>query len=284
MAFAELKEALILIKRLPLLWVPGIIGGFLAASLWVIYNLGGMFFSSRLLVIAWLVLLVFTTGMLVVIRNNGGDIRAMLEGGARYYFKVLLPQLVIIFIGMVVVLLVMITFALLGATSDTSMATALTIGFMIPTIILTFFFDTAAVFEERKVFESLKRSIQLVFAHMNEVIAFLLIWAAIFFGIIFCLMAVWSFFLSMFLYDNLEPITRYNETQLLAFTPDQLLTMIGTEGMWITALVIFVGGFLLITIFYSYKSCFYKKIAQGVVITQEPTTGEYDSKGRYYKY
>jgi len=280
MAFAELKDAFILLKHLPLLWVPGIIGGFLAASLWVIYNLGGMFFSSRLLVIAWLVLLLFTTGMLVVTRNNGGDIRAMLEGGVRYYFKVLLPQLVIIFIGMVVVLLVMITFALLGATSDTSMATALTIGFMIPTIILTFFFDTAAVFEERKVFESLKRSIQLVFAHMNDVVAFLLIWAAIFFGIIFCLMVVWE----AFLFDKLEPITRYNETQLLAFTPDQLLTMIGTEGMWITALMLFVGGFLLIPIFYSYKSCFYKKIAQGVVITQEPTTGEYDSKGRYYKY
>src|SRR5512137_973931 len=280
MAFAELKEALVLLKHLPLIWVPGIIGGFLAASLWVIYNLGGMFFSSRLLVIAWLVLLLFTTGMLVVIRNNGGDIRAMLEGGVRYYFKVLLPQLVIIFIGMVVVLLVMITVALLGATSDTSMAIALSIGFMIPTIILTFFFDTAAVFEERKVFESLKRSIQLVFAHMSDVFAFLLIWAAIFFGIIFCLMVVWE----AFLFDKLEPITRYNETQLMAFTPDQLLTMIGSEGIWITALMLFVGGFLLIPIFYSYKSCFYKKIAQGVVITQEATTGEYDSKGRYYKY
>ena len=220
MAIAELKEAFILLKHLPLIWIPGIIGGFLAASLWVIYNLGGMFFSSRLLVIAWLVLLVFTTGMLVVIRNNGGDIRTMLEGGARYYFKVLLPQLVIIFVGIIVVLLVMITFALIGATSDTSMATALTIGFMIPTIILTFFFDTAAVFEERKVFESLKRSIQFVFAHMNDVVAFLLIWAAIFFGIIFCLMALWSFFLSIFFYDRLEPITRYNETQTPGINPE----------------------------------------------------------------
>jgi hypothetical protein len=284
MAFAELKEAFILLKRLPLLWLPGIIGGFLTASLWVIYNLGGMFFSSRLLVIAWLVLLVFTTGVLVVIRNNGGDTRAMLEGGVRYYFKVLLPQLVILFIGMVVILLVMITFALLGATSDTSLATAISIGFMIPTIILTFFFDIAAVFEDRKVFESLKRSIQLVFAHMNDVVAFLLIWAAIFFGTIFCLMALWSFFLSIFFYDRLEPITRYNETQLQALTPDQLLAMIGPEGMWITALVLFIGGLLLIPVFYSYKACFYKKIAQGVIITQEPTTGEYDSKGRYYKY
>jgi hypothetical protein len=280
MAIAELKEALILLKSVPLLWIPGIIGGFLAASLWVIFNLGGMFFSSRLLVIAWLVLLVFTTGMLVIIRNNGGDIRAMIYGGVRYYFRVLLPQLVIIFIGMVVVLLVMITISFIGATSDTSMATALSIGFLIPTILLTFFFDAAAVFEDRKVFESLKRSIQLVFAHFNEVIAFLLVWAAIFFGIIFFLMVIWE----AFLFNKLEPITRYNETQLLAFTPNQLLTMIGTDGMWISAIILFTGGFLLIPIFYSYKACFYKKLAQGVVIIQEPTTGEFDSKGRYYKY
>ena len=63
MAIAELKEALLLLKRLPLLWIPGIVGGFLAASLWVTFNLAGTFFSSRLLVIAWLVLMVFTTGM-----------------------------------------------------------------------------------------------------------------------------------------------------------------------------------------------------------------------------
>ena len=280
MAIAELKEALLLLKRVPLLWIPGIIGGFLAASLWVTFNLAGTFFSSRLLVIAWLVLMVFTTGMLVIIRNNEADIRAMLAGGVRYYFRVLLPQLFIIFIGIIVVLLVMITFGLIGAPSDTSMAAALSIGFMIPTIILTFFFDTAAVFEDRKVFESLKRSIQLVFGHINDVVAFLLVWAAIFFGIIFCLMVVWE----AFLFDKLEPITRYNETQLLAFTPDQLLAMIGPDGMWITALLLFVGGLLLIPVFYTYKACFYKKLAQGVVITQEPTTGEYDNKGRYYKY
>ena len=280
MAIAELKEALLLLIRVPLLWIPGIVGGFLAASLWVTFNLAGTFFSSRLLVIAWLVLMVFTTGMLVIIRNNEADIRAMLAGGVRYYFRVLLPQLFIIFIGIIVVLLVMITFGLIGAPSDTSMAAALSIGFMIPTIILTFFFDTAAVFEDRKVFESLKRSIQLVFGHINDVVAFLLVWAVIFFGIIFCLMVVWE----AFLFDKLEPITRYNETQLLAFTPDQLLAMIGPDGMWITALLLFVGGLLLIPVFYTYKACFYKKLAQGVVITQEPTTGEYDSKGRYYKY
>jgi len=280
MAIAELKEALTLLRRMPLLWLPGIIGGFLGAALWVIFNLSGTFFTSRLLVISGLVLLIFTTGMLVIIRNGEGDIRAMLDGGVRYYFRVLLPQLVIIFGVMVIVMLAMITFGLVGATSDVSMATALSIGFMIPTVILTFFYDTAAVFEDRRVFESLQRSIHLVFTHIIDVIAFLFVCAAIFFGIIFSLMVVWE----AFLFDKLEPISRYNETQLQAFTPEQLLAMIGPGGMWITAVIIFAASFLLIPLFYSYKACFFKKLAKGVVIPQQPVTGEYDSKGRYYKY
>ena len=284
MAIAELKEALILLRRMPVLWIPGIIGGFLAAALWVSFNLSGTFFSSRLLVISGLVLLVFTTGMLVIIRNDEGDIRAMLAGGIRYYFRVLLPQLVIIFGVMVIVMLAMITFGLVGTTSDVSMATALSIGFMIPSVLLTLFFDTAAVFEDRRVFESLQRSSHLVFTHINDVVAFLFVCAVIIVGIIVMLMIVWSMFLSIFLYDKLEPISRYNDTQLQAFTSDQFIALIGPEGMWITAIILFIGVFLLIPIFYSYKACFFKKLAQGVVITQQPTTGEYDSKGRYYKH
>jgi hypothetical protein len=280
MAIAELKEAIILLKRLPSLWIPGIVGGILAAALWVIFNLSGTFFAGRLLLISVLVLLLFTTGMLVIIRNNEGDIRTMLTGGIRYYFRVLLPQLIIIFGVIIIVLLANITIGLVGATSGSSMVTALAIGFMIPTVLLTFFFDTAAVFEERKVFESIRRSIQLVMTHINDVIAFLFVCAGISIGIIFMLMIIWE----AFLYDKLEPITRYNETQLQTFTPDQLSAMIGPGGMWITAIILFIGVFLLLPLLYTYKACFFRKLARGAVIIQQPTTGDYDSKGRWYKY
>ena len=280
MAITELKEAIILLKQLPSLWIPGIVGGILAAALWVTFNLSGTFFASRLLVIFGLVLLLFTTGMLVIIRNNEGDLRTMLAGGIRYYFRVLLPQLIIIFGVMLIFTLVIVTFSLIGASSDMSMVTALTLGFMIPTVLLTFFFDTAAVFEERKVFESIRRSIQLVMTHINDVIAFLFVCAGISIGIIFMLMIVWE----AFLYDKLEPITRYNETQLQTFTPDQLGAMIGPGGMWITAIILFIGVFLLLPLLYTYKACFFRKLTRGAVITQQPTTGDYDSKGRWYKY
>jgi hypothetical protein len=280
MAITELKEAILLLKRMPSLWIPGIVGGILAAALWVTLNLSGTFFASRLLVIFGLVLLLFTTGMLVIIRNNEGDFRTMLTGGIRYYFRVLLPQLIIIFGVMLIFTLVMVTFSLIGASSDISMVTALTFGFMIPIVLLTFFYDTAAVFEERKVFESIRRSIQLVMTHISDVITFLLVCAAMSIGIIFILMIIWE----AFLYDRLEPITLYNETQLQTFTPEQLIALIGPGGMWITAIILFIGVFLILPLLYTYKACFFRKLARGAVIIQQPTTGDYDSKGRWYKY
>ena len=280
MAIAEFREALQLLRRMPLLWVPGLIGGLSGSALWILLNLSGTFFAGRLLLVSGLVLLLFTTGMLVIIRNTSGDLRALVGGGIRYYFKVLLPQLVIFFAILVVFVLIIITFALTGSTPDPVFMIIITFCIMIPSLVLTLFFDTAAVFEERKVFDSIHRSIGLVTTHLSEVIAFIVVSIAVAFGIVVCLMVVWE----AFLYDKLEPITRYTEAQLQTFTPEQLVALIGPDGMWITAVIIFLAGFLLIPILYSYKACFFKKIAGSPVTIQQQMSGEYDSKGRWYKY
>jgi hypothetical protein len=280
MAIAEFKEAAILLRRIPALWIPGVIGGFLAATLFVIYNFSGAFYAGRLLILSGLVLLLFTTGMLATIKKNEGNIRTLLEGGSRYYFRVLLPQLIIIFTVILIVTFVMITLSFISASSDVSSITALTLGFLIPLIVLTIFYDTAAVFEDRKVFDSIRRSVQLVMSHLREVITFLFVCAVISIGIIFSLMIVWE----AFLYDKLEPITRYNETQLQTFSHDQLITIIGPGGMWITAIILFIGVFLLIPLLFSYKACIFRKLTHETGSIQQQTDGEYDSKGRWYKY
>jgi hypothetical protein len=279
MAIAELKEALILLRRMPILWIPGVVGGSLAAALWITLNLYGTSFAGRLVVFSGLALLIFTTGMLTIIRNNQGTVRALLAGGIRYYFRVLLPQLVIVSGIILFFILLTVTFSLFGIT-DITIVTALTFGFTIPTLLLTFFYDTAAVFEERRVFESISRSIHLVFAHVNEVIVFFLVYLAIFIGVVLALMIIWE----AFLYNKLEPLSHYNETQLQTLSPDQLVAMIGPGGIGVTAVVLFLGVVLLLPILYSYKACFFKKLAGGIIITQQPTTGEFDSKGRWYKY
>jgi len=104
--------------------------------------------------------------MLTVIRSNEATGRALLTGGITYYFRVLLPQIVIFSVLILVFILCTITFALLGLASDIGLLSALTFGIMMPTLMLTFFFDTAAVFEDRKVYESIQRSVLLVSNHM----------------------------------------------------------------------------------------------------------------------
>jgi hypothetical protein len=280
MAIAELKEALALLFRMPVLWIPGILGGAFAAIIWLTLFVSGAFFTSRLIIIFTLVLLFFTTGMLSVIRNNEATGRAFVAGGLNNYFRVLLPQLVIAFALMVVFILCTITFALFGLASDIGLLTSLTIGIMIPTLMLTFFFDTVAVFEDRRVFESIQRSILLVSEHMMEVLSFFIVSALLCAGIIFGLMIVWE----AILFEKLEPIMNFTDAQRAAFTPDQLFAMIGQEGMWVTAIILFIGVLILLPLLFSYKACFYKKMASSTVTIEQQTYGEYDSKGRWYKY
>ena len=280
MAVAELKEAIQLLRVNPVLWIPGIVAGILASSLWVLYNTTGAFFTSRLLIIVGLIYLFFITGLLVIVKNNGGGIRDLITGGAHNFFRVLLPQLAIIFFLGLVTIIAFITVSLAGGNPDPSIAAFLMLALGIPTMVMTSFFDTAAVFEERRVFDSIRRSIEIVAVRLNEVIAFLLVEAGIIAVTVFALMILWE----AFLYDKLEPLTRFNETQIQAFTPDQMMAMIGPSGLWITAVVLFVAGLLLVPLLTSYKACFYRSLAGRAPVIQQETTGEYDSKGRWYKY
>jgi hypothetical protein len=280
MAFDELREAVRLLFRMPLLWIPGIVGGAFGAIIWLTLFFSGAFFTSRLLVIFALVLLFFTTGMLAVIRNNEATGRALLTGGLNNYFRVLLPQIVIFSVLILVFILCTITFALLGLTSDIGLLSALTFGIMMPTLMLTFFFDTAAVFEDRKVYESIQRSVLLVSNHMMDALGYFIVSALLSAGVIFGLMIVWE----AVLFDKLKPLMDFTDAQREAFTPDQLIAMIGQDGIWITAIIIFLGVLILLPLLFSYKACFYKKMASSAVTIEQQTYGEYDSKGRWYKY
>ncbi|MGB7787963.1 hypothetical protein [Methanoregula sp.] len=279
MAIAELKTAFGLLSRMPVLWIPGVVCGLCAAALWLVFNFSGTFFAGRLVIVSGLIMLLFITGMFWSAKNESGNIRTLVEGGIRYYFRVLLPILVIIFTVMLVFILIFITLTLAGVTPDPVLMAAVSLVIMIPSIILSFFCDTAAVFEDRGVFDAIRRSIELVGTRLQEVIAFLAICAVITAGVLFSLMILWE----AVLYDRLEPLTHYTEAQIQAFTPDQLVAIIGPDGTWITALVLFIACLILVPVLFTFKACFFKSLAQKEVPVQQ-ATGEFDSKGRWYKY
>jgi hypothetical protein len=281
MVFTELKEAFALLQRIPALWIPGVVAGVLAAVLWLVFNTQGSFFASRLVLLFSLIAVFFLAGSYAVIRSGNGGIRELCAGGIQYLLRVLLPLLVILFCTLILVTLVMITLSFGGALASPEFITVFSVCIFVPVIFLTSFFDTAAVFEDRRIFDAIRRSIELVSANTTRILKFYVTSAALFFIVTFSLMIVWE----AALFDKLEPITRFNETQIAEFTPDQLTGMIGADGMLITAVCLFLGFLVLLPVLSTYKACFFRSLALGSVSTTGPqVTGEYDSKGRWYKY
>jgi len=279
MSVAEFREACGLLVRMPVLWIPGVVGGLCAAFIWLLFILSGAFFAGRFVVITGLIVLFFIAGMLAVIRQNEGSVGMLATGGRQYFFRVLLPLLVVLFMILLVFVLVILTLTLIGIPSDPALLVFLSFGVAIPSILMTLFSETAAVFEDRKVFESIQRSVDIVSQNTGKVISFVLISALASATILFSLMIVWE----ALLFDKLEPLTHYTEEQLKTFTPDQLLTMIGSDGIWVTAVILFLAGLLLIPLLMSYKVCTFRRLAGNTILIQQ-VTGEYDSKGRWYKY
>ncbi len=280
MALSEFKEALGLLGKLPVLWIPGVVAGLLIASLWILFDISGSFFAGRLLLVALLVILLFIAGMLAIIRRGEGGARLLVSEGMRYYFRVLLPQLIIV-CGSVLVFSIFMVVATLAIGGAPDMGIMSVISFFITILVLffTFFYDTAAVFEDMRVFDSIRRSIHLSTTHAGQVIRFFFVCAACCIAVIFGLVLVWE----AALYERLQPITTYNETQLSSLTPDQFIGLVGHDGMWITAILICVGIVILLPVLITYKACFFRKIAGSPLIIQQQS-GEYDSKGRWYKY
>jgi hypothetical protein len=281
MSLAAFRDTIDVLIESPVLWVPGLACGLLTAVTWLVLIQFGTFYTSRLMVIFSLVVLFFITGILTVIKKNSKTLREMIVGGALYYFRVLVPRLVIVFSVLIIFIFVLLTLGIVGINLEEGAAlfTFLLLGVVLPFEILTFFYDTAVVFDEKKVFESLERSIDIITAHLGEVIHFFTGYLLIILSISFAFMVIWTALLS----DRLEIISQYNQPQIQSFSNDQIIVMIGPDGVLITALVIFCWMTILVPVLYTYKACFYRIIADGTAPVQQQI-GEYDNKGRWYKY
>jgi len=282
MVLKELQESVRVVWQTPVLWVTGIVAGLLGAVLWIMLNLSGTFFTSRLVIIAGLVMVLFVAGTFGLLKKNEKGAGTMVREGARYYFRVLLPGLVIFFMLMLVFVVIMTVMMIFSqGSTDYEAAGLCAIFFMVPTVFMAFFCDTAAVFEDLRVFASIRQSIVTVSRNTWKVLGFYVTCCVLSFIDFFVVAIIWE----GLLFDKLEPLTHYNETQLAAFTPDQLVTMIGPDGMWVTALIIFLGVVFLVPILLTYKATFYQSLTkESPAATVQQMTGEFDSKGRWYKY
>lgn len=276
MLLDALKDGLAYIRKWPILWILGIVAGALAAITLLLQFFSGTFYSERIGIIQLLILPFFIGGSLHIVREKRGSLSILIEGGKRYYFRILLASMVIIFAALITMLLLVITLAIIGISAEATIFPIIIAGVLVPILFFTFFYDTVLVFENRKVLESLRCSVEFVINGSFNVLLFIILNLIIFAGIVVIAFTLWALWLG----ERLEPLINQNLTAPVAIDPSFLLEVLGTDGVFLTAFVYFVALTVGVTILYAYKAAFFERYR-----TNTPdSTGEYDTKGRWYKY
>lgn len=276
MTLKSITGAAGLLRQHPILWLIGLVMGVLAVLNLVIPLYGGAFYTQPLAILQVLVMPFLVGGVYGTIRTENFSMSTFVESGKTYYFRILLPSLVIFFAVILTVILLAIPLALISAGAAATM-TPLLFGVILSIAFFTFFYDTAAVFEETGVFESIRRSVEFVMNNIGSVLVFYLVNIVAFAALGFFSLFAWT----ALLLEKLEPLTTMRPEELQAVMPEDLLALIGTEGIWISAIIYAVVIVLFSVFLYAYKASFFKNHAGAV---QQVQQGEYDEKGRWYKY
>jgi len=275
----SLREALARMADTPALWITGLyLGGIFALDL-LIPATGNTVLGARIGFLGLCALPFFIGGMYGAIKGDDRGIRGYLGAGARYYFRILIAGTVILAAALLTVILVMVPFTLLGGSPLEFLPAAL-LGVAIPFAFFTFFFDTAVVFEDRKVLDSIRRSVEFTMGDPKRTVGFYLVNLAIGILIFFVSVVIWSVAIA----DRLQPFMDVNQTVFqMNMTAEQVMNLIGVSGLWAGAIIgffaVLIGGTLLL----SFKACLFKRNVMSAA-SAAPPHGEFDEKGRWYRY
>lgn len=276
MVTASLRAAASLLRS-PAAWLPGLALGGIAASFIITQYYLGLFIAERLTIVLLALMPFFMAGLLSIVKTGDAGMHSFASGGISGYFRVLLPSLFILFAILVTIFLLMIPLLALGIGGQVLVFMVLTCGLSI--LFFTIFSDTAAILEGKTVFESIRRSVEFVLRTTHSCVIFYLISLVAGIAIVFVTLLFWT----ASLYGRLETIAGLTPEEMQSFTPEQMNTLLGPDGILITALFLFAGITVAFSLLYAFKACFYRDYAgreeAGTVVE-----GEYDSKGRWYKY
>ncbi len=275
MVAESLRSALSLL-RIPAAWLPGVAGGLFSASFIILQFFSGVFIAERLWVLEMVVFPFFVAGLMHLVKTGERSFSSFGSGAIAGYFRVLLPSLVIFFGLLLTLFLLLLPLAALGLAETVLVFVIMSASITI--LFFTFFYDAAAIIEGRKVFDSIRRSVEFVLQQTRACLVFYLISLAIVVAVFFAVVLAWT----ASLYNRLEPLAGMSAAEIQSFSPDQFNALLGADGILVTALLAFIGVTLATSVVYSFKACFFRDYAGPV--TAVPLEGEYDEKGRWYRY
>ncbi|MDD4127611.1 MAG: hypothetical protein PHV39_07990 [Methanomicrobium sp.] len=289
MGFQSLHKTILLLRH-PVLWIAGIFAGLISScGIYLAFSgTDGAFYAERLFVFSLVLVPFFLAAVYGAVKKNDYSLKNYIKEGFSGYFRVLLPTVIILAVALIFLFLIAMPAAMTGMSGMLLFGGASVI-ILIPMILLVFFYDTAAVFEDKKVFECIKRSFEVSFARSVPILGFYVVALLILFVIFTGFSIVWSGILT----EQFEPLLNMSDEELNSFAtnPDAVVAMLGEYGVFITAVMTFFGAFIFTVFFIPYKAVFYRDFLMGTVVVQPGVSGpaaepegEYDEKGRWYKY
>ena len=264
----------------PLLWISGVYAGLIMTSvIWLEFS-DGMFLAGKIAMLS-LIAAPFLVGMMNFNLQTGEkSLREILSAGLKNYFPIVLPCITLAGMMFILMLLLSIPLSIMGFGGDPYTLTGLTIGIVIPALIFSLYIDNVAVCEKRNIFGTLKRSLELVSMNFFGAIGYYIISAFFILGVSLFGAFLWGIILA----DKFTPFIEMNMTvQQETFSHYTLVdwqNLIGPEGSLVTAIVFGIVSCIVVPFLIVFKYQCYLELSQQTIVEY----GEFDEKGRWYKY
>lgn len=270
-------EAFGLLKALPLLWIGGLAIGAVSVGD-ILLGEAGPAFSGSLQLLSLLLFPFIIAGSYGIIREKNGDITTFLRYATGYYFRVLLPLIIIVFAALVTIFLVMIPIAIMGGTPTADMIFFIALGVTIPIMLLTYFYDCFAVFSDEKIVDSIRSSITIVLYQAWKVLLFIVVNSVVLGTLLFGLAFVWM----GLLWEKMSEIAAMDPEVISTMSGEEVMALLGPDALFATAVILFIWALIATPFTLAFKAAFFQRLGEMPVIEQQ--VGVYDEKGRWYKY
>lgn len=280
MVLQSLEKAAEWMVKSPYVWLSGLWTAVVLLLCGYLYVHVGIMTAVSVAVVLAFVLPALIAGTYGIVTENASSFCIFRRYAVHGYFRCLLPTILAFLIAGVISQFISYLLLMVGMNLMASAQMAMFV--FIPVVFFCYFADMTAVVNELHVFASVKDSFLRVMNGSFSVAVFYLVNVALLIAAAF----IGSFVMAALAAEQFLPFASMTEAELLALTPEQMLEIMSAlEIMFSGFAALAVCAVIFVPLFTLYKACYFAKTA--VLVLPEVETeleGEFDEKGRWYKY
>ena len=239
-----------------------VLAGFLAGQIL------GAYTATRVAFILFLLFPFAVGGVLGVLRYNDYSPVLFLMQAKKYYFGITIPAFLILLIICVTVILVTFPISVITGGIDPVVLSWIGVGVATPVFVATIFYLPAIVCEDRTVFASLLRSVELISYDTLTVLKFWTVSLILQCGVFFSM----SMLLVSLAYEEFLPYVELSVAEqqeiYATFTPEKWMEMLG-DGVIFLIMFAVLSAIVITTFLLCYLYVCYTKAAKAAVMQNQ---------------